>query len=279
MQDRPLRVGFHDVEPHSPKGLFFYGHCAWLNPSKIDMKLDILAIAAHPDDVELCCAGTLMKHIEMGYKVGIIDLTRGELGTRGTPALRLEEAADAARIMGIHVRENLGIADGFFRNDEATQRLLIQRIRHFQPRIVLTNAVHDRHIDHGRGSQLVSDACFLAGLVKIETHDENGNLQGRWRPDAVYHCIQDRYIKPDFVVDITPFIERKKEAILAYRSQFFNEGYERNSEELQTPISGLDFFEFLDGRARELGRPIGATFAEGFTVERTPGINDLFDLR
>lgn len=243
------------------------------------MKLDILAIAAHPDDVELCCAGTLMKHIEMGYKVGIIDLTRGELGTRGTPELRLEEAADAARIMGIHVRENLGIADGFFKNDEDTQRLLIQRIRHFKPRIVITNAVSDRHIDHGRGSQLVSDACFLAGLVKIETKDDQGKTQDRWRPDAVYHCIQDRYIKPDFVVDITPYIDRKKEAILAYRSQFFNEGYEHNDKELQTPISGLDFFEFLDGRARELGRPIGATFAEGFTVERTPGVVNLFDLQ
>lgn len=242
------------------------------------MKLDILAIAAHPDDVELCCAGTLMKHIEMGYKVGIIDLTRGELGTRGTPELRLEEAADAARIMGVHVRENLGIADGFFRNDEATQRLLIQRIRHFQPRIVITNAVQDRHIDHGRGSQLVSDACFLSGLVKITTLGDDKNPQGRWRPEVVYHCIQDRYLKPDFVVDITPFIERKKEAILAYRSQFFHEGYAHNDKELQTPISGQDFFEFLDGRARELGRPIGATFAEGFTVERTPGVEDIFAL-
>lgn len=242
------------------------------------MKLDILAIAAHPDDVELCCAGTLMKHIEMGYKVGIIDLTRGELGTRGTPELRLQEAAAAAEIMGVHARENLGIADGFFRNDEATQRLLIQRIRHYQPRIVITNAVQDRHIDHGRGSQLVSDACFLSGLVKIGTLGDDKQPQDRWRPEVVYHCIQDRYLKPDFVVDITPFIERKKEAILAYRSQFFHEGYEHNDKELQTPISGLDFFEFLDGRARELGRPIGATFAEGFTVERTPGVKDIFDL-
>jgi bacillithiol biosynthesis deacetylase BshB1 len=237
------------------------------------MKLDILAIAAHPDDVELSCSGTLMKHIEMGYKVGVIDLTRGDLGTRGTPELRLEEAQAAAKIMGISARENMRMADGFFKNDREHQLQLIQAIRKYQPEIIFANAVTDRHIDHGRGSSLISDACFLSGLVKIETY-EDGKLQDKWRPKIVYYCIQDRYIKPDFVVDITPYIDRKMESILAYRSQFFNESYEKNAEELQTPISGKDFFEFLKARCREMGRPIGAEYAEGFTVERTRGVEN-----
>ncbi len=245
---------------------------------KETMKLDILAIAAHPDDVELSCSGTLMKHIEMGYKVGIIDLTRGELGTRGTPELRLEEAQAAGKIMGISARENMRMADGFFKNDREHQLQLIQAIRKYQPEIIFANAVTDRHIDHGRGSSLISDACFLSGLIKIETY-ENGKLQDKWRPKTVYHCIQDRYIKPDFVVDITPYIDRKMESILAYRSQFFNESYEKNKEELQTPISGKDFFEFLKARCREMGRPIGVEYAEGFTVERTIGVENIFDLK
>ena len=241
------------------------------------MKLDILAIGAHPDDVELCCAGTLMKHIDLGYKVGIIDLTQGELGTRGTGELRLQEAQDAAEILGITIRENLGMADGFFKNDREHQMQLIQMIRKYQPEIVLANAIHDRHIDHGKASKLISDACFLSGLIKIPTYD-NGQLQDRWRPKTVYHYIQDRLIDPDFVVDITPYMDKKMQSVLAYRSQFFNESYEKNEEELQTPISGQDFFEFLKARARGMGRAIGAEYAEGFTVERTMGVKNLFDL-
>ena len=242
------------------------------------MKLDILAIAAHPDDVELCCSGVVLKHIEAGYKVGIIDLTEGELGTRGSAKLRLEEAAVAAGMMKVDVRENLGFADGFFVNDKKHQLALIQKIRQYQPEIVLANAIHDRHIDHGRGSKLISDACFLSGLVKIETAIDGKN-QDRWRPKAVYHMIQDYYIKPDIVVDITKYQEKKFELILAYKSQFFNPEYqEEGEEELQTPISNKDFLNFLKGRAREIGRPVGYTFAEGFTVERPIGVKNLFDL-
>lgn len=241
------------------------------------MKLDILAIAAHPDDVELCCSGTILRHIEEGYKVGIIDLTQGELGTRGSAELRLEEAAVAAGMMKVDVRENLGFADGFFVNDKTHQLALIQKIREYQPEIVLANAVHDRHIDHGRASKLISDACFLSGLVKIETVLD-GKTQDRWRPKAVYHMIQDYYIKPDIVVDITKYQERKFELILAYKSQFFNPDYQKADEELQTPISSKDFLNFLEGRARELGRPLGYTFAEGFTVERPIGVKNLFDI-
>lgn len=241
------------------------------------MKLDILAIGAHPDDVELSCSGTLMKHIDLGYKVGIIDLTQGELGTRGTAEMRLEEAKDAAKIMGVSARENLGMADGFFRNDKEHQLELIRVIRKYQPEIVFANAIRDRHIDHGRGSELISNACFLSGLLKIETFD-NGVPQQHWRPKIVYHFIQDRYVSPDFVVDITDYNDRKMEAIKAYRSQFFNESYDKNSEELQTPISGQDFLDFIVSRSREMGRPIGATYAEGFTVERTAGVKNIFDL-
>jgi N-acetylglucosamine malate deacetylase 1 len=239
------------------------------------MKLDILAIAAHPDDVELCCSGTVLKHIEAGYKVGIIDLTQGELGTRGSAKLRLEEAKVAAEMMGVSVRDNLGFADGFFVNDKTHQLALIQKIRQYQPEIVLANAVHDRHIDHGRASKLISDACFLSGLAKIETILD-GQRQDRWRPKSVYHMIQDYYTKPDITIDITKYQARKFELILAYKSQFFNTEYDK--EELQTPISSKDFLDFLAARAREIGRPAGYTFAEGFTVERTIGVKNLFDL-
>lgn len=241
------------------------------------MKLDILAIGAHPDDVELSCSGTLMKHIDLGYKVGIIDLTQGELGTRGTPEMRLQEAKDAAKIMGVSARENLNMADGFFKNDKTHQLELIRAIRKYQPEIVFANAIQDRHIDHGRGSALISNACFLSGLLKIKTFDNN-EAQQHWRPKVVYHFIQDRYVKPDFVVDITAYNDRKMESIKAYRSQFFNEKYENNSKELQTPISGQDFLDFIVARSREMGRPIGATYAEGFTVERTIGVKNIFDL-
>ena len=240
------------------------------------MKLDILAIAAHPDDVELCCSGTVLRHIEAGYKVGIIDLTEGELGTRGSAKLRLEEASVAANMMKVDVRENLGFADGFFVNDKTHQLALIQKIREYQPEIVLANAIRDRHIDHGRASKLISDACFLSGLVKIETVSD-GKIQDRWRPKTIYHMIQDYYIKPDIVVDITKYQEKKFELILAYKSQFFNTDY-KEAAELQTPISNKDFLNFLEGRAREIGRPLGYTFAEGFTVERPIGVKNLFDI-
>ncbi len=235
--------------------------------------LDILAFGAHPDDVELSCAGTLMKHINAGMSVGIIDLTQGELGSRGTIATRYEEAEAASKIMGIATRVNLKMADGFFENNEANQLLIIEQIRKYRPKIVLMNAVSDRHPDHGKGSQLVSTACYLAGLMKVET-SMDGVHQKAHRPDAVYHYIQDYYIQPDFVVDVTPFYEKKIEAIKAYKTQF----YDPNSEEPQTPISGEDFFHFISSRMREFGRPIGATYAEGFTIERFIGVNLLTDL-
>lgn len=238
------------------------------------MKLDILAFGAHPDDVELTSAGTLLKHKAHGYKVGIADLTQGQLGTRGSAAERLAEAADAARILGLDVRENLGMEDGFFRNDEAHQLKVIEVLRAYRPEIVLCNSVRDRHIDHGRASGLVSDACFLAGLAKIETR-RNGNTQEPWRPKAVYHYIQDRYIEPDLLVDISDFYEKKTEVLMAYKTQFFNPGLSLP----ETPISSRDFLDFLEGRARDLGRTIGVRYAEGFTVERTPGVEDLMRLR
>lgn len=236
-------------------------------------KVDILAFAAHPDDVELAASGTLMKHIEAGLKVGIIDLTQGEMGSRGTIDTRYNEAAEASKIMGIHQRHNIKLADGFFKNDEASKMLVIEQIRRFQPRIVLANAIEDRHPDHGRASQLVSEACFLAGLVKVKS-SWNGVEQSAHRPNAVYHYIQDHYIKPDFVVDVTAFSDRKIEAIKAYKSQFFDP----NSKEPETPISGADFFEFIKSRMMEYGRPIGVKYAEGFTTERYLGVENIDSL-
>lgn len=235
--------------------------------------LDILAFAAHPDDVELSCAGTLMKHIDAGMSVGIVDLTQGELGSRGTIETRYDEAKEASEIMGISTRVNLKMADGFFEINEKNKLLIVEQIRRFRPKIVLANAVSDRHPDHGRASQLVSEACFLAGLRKIETTFE-GVQQEVYRPDVVYHYIQDYYIEPDFVVDVTEFVDRKIAAIKAYKTQF----YDPNSTEPQTPISGKDFFEFIKGRMLEMGRPIGAKYAEGFTAERRIGVKSLFDL-
>ncbi len=234
------------------------------------MKLDILAIGVHPDDVELGCAGTLLKHIEKGYKVGIVDLTQGELGTRGTPELRLEEAQRAAKILGVSARENLGFADGFFTNDKAHQLEVIRMIRKYQPDIVLCNANYDRHPDHGRSSVLVRDACFLAGLSKIETK-ENGIAQTAFRPRSVYHYIQAIHAEPDFVVDITPYMDKKMESVFAYTSQFFDP----NSPEPNTFISSPEFIEFVKGRALHFGVPIGAKYAEAFTVDRIPGFDDL----
>jgi len=232
------------------------------------MKLDILAFGAHPDDVEISAAGTILKHIDLGYKCGIVDLTQGELGTRGNAELRLQEAERASNILGLEARENLGFADGFFQNDKQHQLPIIKMIRKYQPEIVLANSVRDRHPDHGKAAKLVADACFLSGLIKIETEQE------AWRPKAIYHYIQDEYIHPDLTVDITPYLEKKMESIKAYTSQFYNP----DSDLPDTPISGKDFLEFLVGRAKLVGRPIGAKYAEGFTAARNVGVNDLFDL-
>jgi bacillithiol biosynthesis deacetylase BshB1 len=237
------------------------------------MKLDILAFGAHPDDVELGCAGTILKEIALGKTVGIVDLTRGELGTRGSADLRDQEAAAAAQILGVSVRENLRFRDGFFVNDEAHQLEVIKMIRKHQPEIVLCNAIEDRHIDHAKGSQLVSDACFLSGLMKIETKLD-GQSQQAWRPKLVYHYIQWKDIKPDFVVDITGFTDKKVDSILAYRSQF----YDPNSNEPESPITSKNFLESLNYRSRDLGRLVGVDHAEGFTVERYLAVNSLGDL-
>jgi len=239
------------------------------------MKLDILAIGVHPDDVELSCIGTLMKHIELGYKTGILDLTQGQLGTRGTPELRLQEAQRSAEISGIHIRENLGMEDGFFMNDFAHQKPIIEMIRKYRPEIVFANAVSDRHPDHGKAAKLISDACFYSGLRKIETQ-LNGKPQEAWRPKAIYHYIQDYYLHPDLVVDITPYFEKKKEAIMAFSSQFYNP---ENKNEPETPISSKDFFDFVEARARNYGRIINATYGEGFTVKRAVGVDDLMKLK
>ncbi|MNJ85500.1 1D-myo-inositol 2-acetamido-2-deoxy-alpha-D-glucopyranoside deacetylase [compost metagenome] len=237
-------------------------------------QIDILAIGAHPDDVELSAAGTLLKHRALGFSTGVIDLTQGELGSRGTKETRKEEAMAAAEILGLSARVNLKMADGFFEHSEENLRLIVEQIRRFKPSIVLVNAVSDRHPDHGKGSKLASEACFLAGLRRVETTWE-GSPQEAHRPKAVYHYIQDRYLKPDFAVDVTDFVEQKFASIKAYKTQF----WDPDSTEPKTPISGEDFFEFLRGRMAEFGRSIGARYAEGFTVERLPGVDSLFDLR
>lgn len=237
------------------------------------MKLDILAFGAHPDDVELGCGATVAKEVANGKKVGIVDLTRGELGTRGSADLRDIEAANAAKILGVSVRENLAFADGFFVNDKTHQLEIIKMIRKYKPEIVLCNAIDDRHIDHGKGSQLVSDACFLSGLLKIET-ELDGEPQEKWRPTHVYHYIQWKNIEPDFVVDITGYIDTKQKAVLAYSSQF----YDPNSNEVETPITSKNFIDSINYRARDLGRLIGTEYAEGFTVERYVAVDTLSDL-
>jgi len=237
------------------------------------MKVDILAIGIHPDDVELSCSGTLAKHIAMGKTVGILDLTRGELGTRGNAQLRTAEAMKAAAILGVEFRTQLNFSDGFFVNNEQHIKVLIEQIRKHQPEIVLCNAVSDRHPDHGRAAKMVVDACFYSGLVKIETVFDK-QMQKPWRPKAVYHYIQDNYIHPDFVVDVTDFIEKKKEAVMAFSSQF----YDPNSKEPETPISTKEFQEVIYAKMSQWGRAINARYAEGFTVNRYPGVNSLFDL-
>jgi len=233
-------------------------------------KLDILAFGAHPDDVELGCAGTLLGAVAEGKKVGVIDLTKGELGTRGTVEQRLKEAQMASQILGISVRENLGMADGFFENNKEHQLLIIQTIRRFQPSIIFCNAPEDRHPDHGRAAQLVEDAAFLAGLSKVET-TYNGIAQSAWRPTQVFHYIQSRSLTPNFVVDISAQMDKKMESILAHSSQF----YDPNSKEPETFISGTAFLEFVKGRAKELGQQIGVQYAEGFITKKMLGIASL----
>ena len=241
-----------------------------------DLKLDLLVIAVHPDDAELCCGGTLIKHAAAGKRVGVVDLTRGELGTRGTAETRDQEAAEAARLIGLTLRENLHMRDGFFRNDEQHQLQVIQVIRRYRPRIVISNALTDRHPDHGRAGNLVNDAVFLAGLRRIETAD-NGKNQEPYRPPLLLQSIQDTYITPDIVVDVSDFWDRKLEALRAYKTQFFNETV--SGGEPQTYISDPGFFDILNGRGREYGKHIGARFAEGFTCRRLIGVDDLFVLK
>jgi N-acetylglucosamine malate deacetylase 1 len=237
------------------------------------MKLDILVIASHPDDAELGCGGTIAKHVALGMKVGILDLTQGELGTRGTTQTREEEATAASSVLKISVRENLRLADGFFQNSKESQLAIIQKVRLYKPDIVLANAVTDRHPDHGRGASLAYDACFLSGLSKIETL-QNDLTQEAWRPKNVYHYIQSQYIKPDFVVDISDFWEVKLRAIRAYKTQFFD----ASSQEPQTFISKPEFLNFLEARAIELGNIAGVKYAEGFTTHRYPVVNKLTDI-
>jgi len=237
------------------------------------MKLDILAIGAHPDDIELSCSGTIAKEVANGKKVGVLDLTRGELGTRGTANTRDQEAAEAAKILGLKIRENLRFKDGFFVNNEEHQLEVIRILRKYKPEIVFCNAIDDRHIDHGKGSKLVSDACFLSGLLKIETK-ENGVVQEPWRPKHVYHYIQWKNITPDIAVDITGYMDVKMNSVKAYKTQFFDKA----SSEPSTPISSDNFFDSITYRARDLGRLIGTEYAEGFTVERYPAVDSIFDL-
>lgn len=238
------------------------------------MKVDILAIGIHPDDVELSAAGTLLRHAAAGKTFGILDLSQGELGTRGSAEMRREEAENAAKILGSAFRIILDVADGLFVHTPENWLKIVRVIRDCQPEIVLCNALDDRHPDHGRAAKMTADACFYAGLEKIETFDDQGNKQKKWRPKALYHYIQDKQLNPDFVVDVTPFYAKKMEAIMAFRSQF----YDPESKEPNTPISGKDFIDFMEAKARVFGRPIGATYGEGFNLSRTPGVKDLFDL-
>ena len=234
------------------------------------MQLDILAFGVHPDDVELSCSGTILASIHQGKKVGIVDLTRGELGTRGSAEIRDREAADAAKILGVHHRENLRMADGFFTHSEENIRKIIVVLRKFRPSVILANAVEDRHPDHGRSAKLVADAAFLAGLQKIETVDENGNPQQAFRPTQVFHYIQDRVLTPDFVFDVTPFYEKKMESIRAYTTQF----YSAESNEPSTYISSPQFLGTVKGRDMMMGKKIGVLYGEGFITEKTVGIRD-----
>jgi N-acetylglucosamine malate deacetylase 1 len=238
------------------------------------MKLDILVLAAHPDDAELGCGGTIAKHVALGHKVGVVDFTRGELGTRGTVQTREQEAKDAAKILGLSVRENLGLRDGFFRHSEEDILKVIQAIRTYQPEIVLANAIKDRHPDHGKGAELAYEACFLSGLSKIETN-WNGKNQSAWRPKQVYHYIQSQLIMPDFVVDISQHWEQKIKSIKAYKTQFFDP----TSSEPETYISKPEFLTFLEARGKEFGHGIDVPYGEGFITVGMMGVENLFDLK
>jgi len=239
----------------------------------MDIKLDILVMAAHPDDAELSCSGTILSYIAQGKKVGIVDFTRGEMGTRGTPEIRLQESNEATKILGLHARENLGLADGFFQNDQASQLILMEVIRRYRPEIVLANALEDRHPDHGKGAKLAIDACFLSGLRMIQTIDSHSKSeQSAWRPKHVYHYIQDRYLEPDFVIDITEHWETKEQSIRAFKSQFFDP----TSTEPNSYISSPDFLSFIQARAQEMGHKIGVKYGEGFQSQKTMQVTDLF---
>lgn len=239
------------------------------------MKLDILAIGVHPDDIELCAAGTLLRHIDMGYKAGILDLTQGELGTRGTSETRVVEAQKAAQIGGVQMRANVGLADGFFNHDDENARAIIPYIRKYQPDVVLINARWDRHPDHARASRLTQDACFLSGLRRIETLDPlSGEEQKAWRPKTTYQYIQDYTSTPDLVVDISEYFAKKMEMVRAFASQF----YDPNSKEPESPISSKDFLDNIDAKDRVMGRFIGATYGEGFHQLRPVGVPDLMNL-
>lgn len=239
--------------------------------------IDILAFGVHPDDVELGCSGTLLKHIALGYRVGLVDLTRGELGTRGSADIRTQEALNAAQKLQAIFRINLDMADGFFQDNKENQLKIIEVLRRFKPKMVLLNAIHDRHPDHGRAAKMVADACFYSGLAKIQTYLNEIN-QEAWRPQFVYHYIQDYNLKPDLVVDISAFMEEKLALVKTFKSQFYLPSEIAYREEKETPISGADFLEFLSAKARSYGREAGFNYAEGFTTVRTPGIKDLFDL-
>jgi hypothetical protein len=235
------------------------------------MKVDVLAFGVHPDDIELSCSGTLINEINQGKRVAVVDLTRGELGTRGSAETRAEEAAEAARIMGVHARENLGMRDGFFQNDEAHQRLVIQAIRKYQPDIVLANVLNDRHPDHGRAGQLVRDAAFLSGLTKIETLDSSGIPQVKWRPAYVLHYIQDNLHDPDLIIDISDVFEQRMASIQAYKTQFLSP----KNEGPQTYISSPEFYDSIIARSRLMGKRIGVKYAEGFLTEKKIGLANL----
>ncbi len=240
------------------------------------MKLDMLVLMAHPDDAELGCAGTIISHVKKGFKVGVVDFTQGELGTRGDAETRMKEAEAAAKIMGLSVRKNMKFRDGFFLNDEQHQYEVIKVIRRFQPEIILANAIQDRHPDHAKGAELTVKASFLSGLKKIETTWE-GKQQGAWRPTKIYHIIQSRFIEPDFSVDVSDFWEEKMQSIFAYKTQFHTADA-ASTEGEQTFISTPDFMKFIEGRGRELGKNIGVEYAEGFTKGQPLGVSNLFEL-